>query len=102
MTKRSLLSLLLLVATPACSASAKAPEVPQAAVAIGKGERSCSCVLLHLTPAALPTRAIDRARLESAAAHDPSLCAYEVTADDIETDGASSLRPYLMQAKGSP
>lgn len=86
----------------ACSPSAKAPEVPRGAVAIAPAERACGCVLLHLTASATPTRAIDRARIAQAAAVDPTLCAYELVADDLDTDAASSLRPYLLQAQGSP
>ncbi len=97
MTKLSLVAILFVAA---CGGSQRAPELPRGAVAVSaEGEhRACSCVLLHLTTSASPTRAVDHARLVELSAEDPTMCAYEVLADDhgAELDRSSDLRPFLV------
>jgi hypothetical protein len=100
--RASLLASFLVVA---CNGSHRSPGVPPGATAIDdESHRSCTCVLLHLTHSASPSRAIDRAKLAQMAGADPSLCAYELLADAPEVEHAKSdaLRPYLLQAEGAP
>lgn len=98
------LSLLASLLAVACTGSKLAPGVPHGANAIeDESHHSCSCVILHLTNSASPSRGIDRARIARMASNDPSLCAYELLADDPEVVHSQSpeLRPYLLQAEGA-
>ncbi|MGZ3421802.1 MAG: hypothetical protein ACXVEE_28260 [Polyangiales bacterium] len=96
------LSLLTSIFLAACTAASRSPGVPAGATAIeDESHRSCTCVLLHLTNSASPSRAIDRARIAQMAASNPSLCAYELLADDPGPQSVE-LRPYLLQAEGAP
>lgn len=98
MTLRHLVALVVLVT--GCSAASRA-SVPASATAIeAEGHRACSCVLLHVTASAAPSRAIDRAAIQELVEKNPTVCAYEVLTDDRTLENDVELRPYLDQ--GAP
>lgn len=96
----AVLPLLLIACTPSSSAA----RPPEGASSIdASAHPACACLLVHLTTSAAPTRAIDLATIREQAEKNPTLCAYELLADDPNTARMNmDLRPYLLQAEGAP